>query len=641
MKHMLNQSDAAHWLTFLALPSLLAVGWMVHISWMLGAAGSLVPILALLLLLAGIVFIIRGGVWKREDARWLIAPALVTILTIYLPWWSLINSSHTDAIYHLIQSNSYIGRIQFEPLQHGQDFLFRPPILPGIFAIELLVTGNQGFVNWTPLIILTSCLWQLQHLAERWTTPIRASIVLPVFLLIPVIRYWGQLAYLDVPVAGMWICTIHLLLQSETKPQEKRLALLLGAIAGATFLTKYVFVYLLGLAIWFVLKDRERTRAVNFLSGWIIVVGPFLLYHALTQGDPFAALSPQTSFAIGSATEVLGEHGSRSWWYQLIAELTIFGALGAVLGLTILWMNKRVEFIGVLVLLLPLLALHVFILDFGTSRYHTPWLALAVVLATVALPSINANENGNLRGNGQNKLPSLCIALLILVAASHLQTISEESEYAEEFIIYRGELMEFHLSVVQDVPSDAILLSGHDLPIILNIGIESYRFADYSDPIAGTIPEFEATHIATSNWGPRYQWEKDIDALLGHTSIEPISVTVKDRWTGILWEVNSTARLDPSLHITTDDGRVVGDVLILETGQNATIGTDGIDTVWIEVDASLASQNVLQTLLGNDGYMIDGCFYLEIQQGGCIMDSGDVVSADVDTVVYIWFVKVV
>ena len=39
----------------------------------------------------------------------------------------------------------------------------------------------------------------------------------------------------------------------------------------------------------------------------------------------------------------------------------------------------------IMVLLLPLIILHIFILDFGTERYHTPWIALMLCICIAGL----------------------------------------------------------------------------------------------------------------------------------------------------------------------------------------------------------------------------------------------------------------
>ena len=80
-------------LTFVALPALLAGGWFIHLTWMIGMEGFWAPALAIVTLLGCLGLYIRNGSWQRRDLRWLLAPVLVTILAIYLPWWDLILSN--------------------------------------------------------------------------------------------------------------------------------------------------------------------------------------------------------------------------------------------------------------------------------------------------------------------------------------------------------------------------------------------------------------------------------------------------------------------------------------------------------------------------------------------------------------------
>jgi hypothetical protein len=622
-------------LTFWALPALIAAGWIIHISWMIGLAGSVIPALVTLLLFGGLSYHIWNTEWVTADSRWLIAPVLVILLANYLPWWDLVHVGITDAMYHLIQSNSYLGRLEFSPIHHGQDFLFRPPTVPGIYAIELLITGESGFVHWTPLLLVICTCWQLQHLSERWNGRFMSALIVSVFLMIPVIRYWGQLPYSDVPVAGMWICLVHSYLKSDS--DSKMSGITLGCIAGLTFLTKYVFIYTIGISAWLFLIEKLSNRNRYFIYGWFLISGPFLLFHLIVQGDPLAALYPQTSFAIGSATETLGQHNSSTWWAHLDSQLTVFGILGCVIGFYHLFVRRKEDTRDILMLLSPLLFLHVFILDFGTERYHTPWLALALVLAAVGPPTSESTST-TVQINRKKGMGVVCVTLLLLIASTHLSTISNENETIEYQLEYRHELMYFHLDTVADIPGDAILLTGHDLPVILNLGIEAYRFGNFENPIVESISVMGATHIATSNWHPRYQWEKDVEALLGHGSIEPLSINILGERTGVLWEVNDSIGLDPAMYVSSAEGRFVGDLLVLNSNQSAVVNSDNLGISWIEVNYQNSEQSVLRVLTGDDGVLMGGCFDRYAPKGSsCSIENGYSLNAGEDTVIYAWF----
>ena len=47
-------------------------------------------------------------------------------------------------------------------------------------------------------------------------------------------------------------------------------------------------------------------------------------------------------------------------------------------------------------------------------------------------------------------------------------------------------------------------------------------------------------------------------------------------------------------------------------------------------------RNVLEVLTGNDVYMLDGCFSANIENGGCLFESGSIIQAKKDHVIYAW-----
>ena len=144
-------------------------------------------------------------------------------------------------------------------------------MVPGVYAGELSITGSD-WVHLTHLILTIFAIWQVQPLAERWTTKPRAAIAALIFLLLPVTRYWGQFQLLDLPVAGMFLFVIHALFVAERKRKAYWFLGLLGFLAGILFLTKYVFIYTIGLAGWFILKDKNLFRAKWFTIGFLISV---------------------------------------------------------------------------------------------------------------------------------------------------------------------------------------------------------------------------------------------------------------------------------------------------------------------------------------------------------------------------------
>ena len=121
--------------------------------------------------------IVKKQKWELSDLRWLISPLILIFLTIILPWWKYNTSQHTDAYYHVLEARNFAGFVDWTPSHQGLDFLFRPPIVPGSYTIELSLNGLT-WVTFTPLILTIATLWQLQHLSELWTTKSNSCLVI-------------------------------------------------------------------------------------------------------------------------------------------------------------------------------------------------------------------------------------------------------------------------------------------------------------------------------------------------------------------------------------------------------------------------------------------------------------------------------
>jgi len=202
--------------TLYALPFTLIYGWINHLFWMVGFGNRYTPILFLAGLVFASMWYLFSENWKKADVRWLLVPIAWVITVILLPWRTFTSSSHNDVHYHILQAKNIAGLSEAVPPHQGLDFLFRPPMVPGVYAGELSITGSD-WVHLTHLILTIFAIWQVQHLAERWTTKPRAAIAALIFLLLPVTRYWGQFQLLDLPVAGMFLFVIHALFVAERK----------------------------------------------------------------------------------------------------------------------------------------------------------------------------------------------------------------------------------------------------------------------------------------------------------------------------------------------------------------------------------------------------------------------------------------
>jgi hypothetical protein len=596
---------------------------------MIGFETKLIPFVVIGAIVILAMYFVRMIKWSYSDLRWLIAPICVVILADQLSWWQMKHIGMTDGMYHLIQANHYIGEIDNIPNHQGQDFLFRPPIIPAVLSIELLFSNS---VSYAPLILLSLTCWQLQHLSERWNTKFLSAMIIPAIIFVPVFRYWGQLPYADVPVAGLWIFLIHIAILN---PKSKRSIWLLGGFAGLVFLTKYVFIYAVGLSGWLYLKDKSRKRAVIFLQGWFAITSPFFIFYFITQGDPFAALSPQTNFAIDSAISVVGEHNSSMWWEHLISQVSIFGVIWFLIGSYRLYSEYNEEMKEIMVLFLPLVALHIYILDFGTERYHTPWIALMLCVCVAGLPISNIKPKFANQFKLRNNL--VCAFMILLVTTSNLSTIDEEIETSERYIPLRLDLFDFHIQNTNGLSEDSIVLTGHDIPVILTLDFEAYRFINHENVIDQSIKEHDATHLITSNWNPRYQWEKYPIELLGNPYIEPVSVNIFQNKLGILWEVNNSVGISPLLQTNASEVNVFGDLLLLYQNQSVSITSNSTRVSWIEVKDDTPITDVLMILTTDTSSLIDGCYIPNDKFSSCEMTEGENLSTGSNSMIFAWF----
>ena len=620
---MISIDQTADKLTLLALPSALVSGWIIHLLWMIGLGGEWTTWLVIFLLLSGLAFCIKGAKWSRNDLRWLIAPACLILLIIVLPWWNLM--PRWDAAYHLIEANAFIGNILWSPFHHGQDFLFRPPLIPALFSMEIVLSGNSNQAVFMPLLLMIMSTWQIQHLTERWAPQKLSMLVVPAFLLLPAVRYWGQLPYLDVAVAGTWILIVNIFIRVE-KGDSRRLVAILGAIAAMAMLVKYVHVYLIGLVGWFILKDRNVSRALPFAGGWLLISGPFLLYNSLVNGDPLAALTPQTSFALKSVGDTLGTHTSLTWSYHLLNQLAFIGIIAMLLGLFRLRSNESESFNAIIIVLTPLVIIHAFILDWGESRYHLPWLGLALSLMLVP-PS--EEKLVTLTDRRSSFHLSIGIVILILMSTWHFTTMVGEITEVDAEITDLDERYRFTWGLWEGENIDGII-AGNAMNIGLHSGIESSLFFFFVNPVVDTLAHVNATHIITQDALPRFDWEADFETQLGHSLIEPVKTKVEGNWTAVLWRIDDKSYANPTESLNISGGRIVGDMLVLEYGDSARVSVDDLELTWLEVENH---QQALQALTGDPEQMNDGCI---AQENDCSLVFGTTITPKAGMMVLLW-----
>ena len=73
--------------TYLALPFILFLGWMIYVSWVFGIEGRWLLIFNLGITVYFLFDFGKKMTIKKEDLRWFIAPILIVSISIYLRWW--------------------------------------------------------------------------------------------------------------------------------------------------------------------------------------------------------------------------------------------------------------------------------------------------------------------------------------------------------------------------------------------------------------------------------------------------------------------------------------------------------------------------------------------------------------------------
>ena len=228
-------------MTYIALPVVLFLGWVIYVSWLLGIEGRWILILILISIFYFSIDFIKKSKVRQEDIRWLVAPFLIIILSKYLPWWDY-TQSWNDASFHIIQSMNFVGISDWIP---PLGMSYRSPIVPGVLSFEFLFGEQTNQIFTIPILLFILTSWQIQHFSEMFSSKITAIVCVCFFILLPTVRYWGQMAMTDIPSTGMWFFCMSLFIHSEQNLSQNRFIILLGACIGLLFLTKYTFIYFL------------------------------------------------------------------------------------------------------------------------------------------------------------------------------------------------------------------------------------------------------------------------------------------------------------------------------------------------------------------------------------------------------------
>jgi len=629
-----GKNESANWLTFLALPALTICGWFIFTLWTMGMGGWWGPVISVCLLMIFSLRTIRHTQWEVSDLRWLVAPFFVLFIMWYVPWWDYHHQRY-DTGGHIIQALTFVG-IDDQYFDN-----YRSPIIPAILGIDLLMSGNNYTAFYAVFALFTCSLWQFQHLSERWTSKNRALICTVVIGLLPVFRYWGQMAMTDVAAAGMWILTLHLLMKSEERPNSKYIAIALGLSAGMTFLSKQTHIYLVGLTGWLFLRDRNLSRCKYFLTGWTFVTLPYILDNLINRENGFDLLFGQTQFAIKSTTGVHDSYTTTIFLTDFFGQISIFLFIASLVGLLILYQNNRRDLISVFVLCSPLLILNAVVLDWGEPRYNTPIFALTVIISAI---SISKNKDIQLKwrrsGSYGNIFSFFSIFIVIIAGFSHALNLPDASQNALEYNNNLDTWTNFEIQVLDEIAEGETLIAGRATSIYLMTGIDTIRYkpnylvCDCADDIMlNSILTFSPDYALTTNVGPYFGWEKDFDKQLGHGSIELLDIHIEGWWSAALWRIDNTTYLSPDEFFSNHTGSVTGDLLILGPNESFTVGESNLSIRWIEVTHIRPYQQVMRILAGETGLMKNGCIPGDEI---CNFSSGEQLTSPENHYTYVW-----
>ena len=612
---MFDSRNSISLLAFLALPSMLFLGWIIYLSWVLGIEGWWIVLLLLLVAIYVVFIFLKNVNWSNEDYRWLVAPSLVIVIAMYLPWWDY-TQAWPDSSVHLFQSLNFIGFYEWIP---PTGLGYRSPIIPGVISFQFLLNRSPENIFIIPIILFIASAWQIQHFTERYCSKRASVLCVCLFILLPTVRYWGQMAMTDVPVSGMWFFTMAIFIESEKDRMNEKLTFLLGISVGLLFLTKYTFIYMLGLICWFVLTNLSFKRTGIFLVGWILISLPFLLDQFFKYGNPIFPFTGQIHYAKVSTFSTVGTYDERSFLNDITPNLNYFLLFCSIIGMFLFGYRQKMDSKAILVMALPLLILNGFILDWGEPRYNIPLLGLGVILSMICLESeFNKPILKKIKW-----FPHICSIIILCSLMTHVASLSNEREEAlvrnENFDVWS----QFEIRPMTELNKSSLVLAGRSTSISLLTEIPTLRWSHpigntsyepTGDYLSDSILRTEATHILTTNVAPRLPFEKLFNYQLGHPMIELQSVAIGDGtanawWTSVLWEVNQTEYLQPDQVFSTHNGTLFGDLIVLAPNESFTVGEHNLSIKWVEVTSKRPDQQVLRILGGEIGLIQNGSIH--------------------------------
>ena len=579
------------------MPVLMLIGAVMSLGSGLG-----LPVI-LLLIIVHIGFF--TWIWRLKkhsvsvsDLRFLFVPGLIWLIAVMSGGYHAFPSFY-DQAEHLMISNKILERCASAKCE----FLFRPELIPGIAAVELAWTGDIYRIYFTPLLLLYSTGWAIQHLAEQYCSPKYAFTAPMIFLLMPIVIIHGRTMLLDVGVAGMIISAMIFYKNLEKK--DYFYTILFGVIIACIGMTKYAYLYM-GPWIIILLYIRKNNSLIKpFTVGWGGVIGIYLLKSFIHKDSMFSPLNNQIQGTIISLKSTKGEIGTydfMTFLSEYIAQWSISLLCCAILG-TILLIRTKPDFIrDTWYLVFPAIILHGMILDFGWIRYSTPWLALACV----GIPIFLSSELFSFQVKNRNINPLFITGLIVILLS--VQQISsvliEEKEIVKTRTTVWWSIADIYVDAGQNVDENAIFTTGtSDWNLELYSSITSYQYNNSQDPVYNSIMDFEASHVFTQSRGWRYDVDVNWSYLYG-SPIEPFEYYWSGSTEGYLWGVNNSRMVTHDWWVNqtvilTGGGEMFADFMYLERNTTYEIPENTTISKIIRIDNNSNISSAYQSLIGS------------------------------------------
>lgn len=619
------------------LPTLLGIGWLAYLGWLLNLPGPLVLIAAMVATPILFQRTVRQRSWNLKDLRWAAVPLVTCWMFLSLGWFH-----HTlawaDAVMHLFQAANHLGMSDFIP---PTDLTYRSPVVPGVLGFELMLGRESDRIVLVPFLLTMGAAWQVQCLGERVGTAPFAAVAAMTFLMLPTTRYWGQMAMADVASAGLWVLLLHALFHADSDRLNDRAARLTGLLAGLLMLTKYTYIYALGVAGWFLLLDRSTRRPLAFLQGWLFILAPWLVHQMLTEGHPFHPILGQLQFTVESTVGVVDTYTTASFQGDFVENLPLWYGFLSTLGLAVGWRSNPMFVRAVLVLGMPLVILNGFLLDWGEPRYNLPLYAVSLLAfgpaSMVEFDRLNLNERMRVW------TPSVAVVLIIAIAGfGNVLSLGDEREEAEVRIENYLSWNRFENRVLEGHDDVELLLAGRYHTISWKTGVDAVRFdnrfmglpdSTTGDYLTDCIQRTGASHLLTTNVAPYFDGERLFDHALGHPMIELQDLEVDGWWSAALWRVSTTSNLPVNSTVASHNGTIHGDLLILRGGESMTLGPRDVMIKWFEVSTIRPDQKAMMVLTGQDEMILAGGVE------PVHVDANHTMSSHEDRVRYVWITE--